>query len=201
MVRAVGYHRRRDSKIWVWRGNPHKLSTMTHELLHRITNKVPQAKRLELEQLTGDPKINEGLTSYFTDYALRKSGRPVDYANPPAGASFSQLRSWSRGIRSEVRGVFRDAFNLKLEPTGVFVASDRIFGRCFARDFGRPWEAHPGQPGSYGNSKARVAELVRLGGLKPVAQAYFFGNTGELLTNLRRARQQGTSSLPDWLNL
>jgi hypothetical protein len=198
MVRAMGYHRTADSGICIWRGNERKLRTMTHELLHRATNEVPRAARAELARLTSDRAINEGLTSYFTNRALARTGRCEVYGNPAPDASFRELRAWARNLRSEAHDAIRDAFGVEVSTKKIAILSDKSFARVYARDFGKPWVSHPGQPGVYGDSRQRVEELVALAGERAVERAYFQGDLSELRAQLRR---QPRSARPGWLAL
>lgn len=201
MVKAMGYHRRRDSGIWVWRGNKKKMRTLVHELLHRATRNRPQDYHRQIKTLTNDPKIDEGLTSYFTSNALTRTGRSPSFPDPQPGANFSQLRQWSRGIRAEAKGIIRQAYGVEVDTKKIAVLSDRCFGRCYQRDFSKPWVSRPGQPGVYGNSKSRVQQMVDLVGERPVRQAYLVGDVAGLRQALQRAQRFNPTALPSWVNL
>jgi hypothetical protein len=198
MVKAMGYHRRRDSGIWLWRGNTKKMRTLVHELLHRVTRGRPASYRKEIKHLTGDKQFDEGLTSYFTARALvRTSSSPV-LADPRPGASFGQLRQWSRSIRAEATTIIQQAYGVEVDARKVAILSDHCFGRCYRRDFGKEWISRPGQPGVYSTSSSRVKQLVNLVGEGPLRRAYLEGDVGGLRQALGRVPP---SSLPPWVNL
>jgi len=198
MVRAMGYHRNVDSGIWLWRGNQNKLRTVVHELLHRASKDVPRAARQELARLTGDRDFNEGLTSYFTSRALQTAGRTESYADPRPGASFGELRAWSKGLRTDAKAIIRREMGALVDTKKIMVGSDACFGRCYARDFGEPWVSHPGQPGVYGNSKSKVQQLVELVGAEPLRRAYLQGDVRGLVRALRAVPP---AAHPSWLQL
>lgn len=198
MVKTMGYHRRRDSGIWVWRGNRKKMRTLVHELLHRSTRHRPEAYRGEIRHLTGDRAIDEGLTSYFTKVALSRAGRSEVYPDPAPGSSFGQLRRWARGIRNDARSTIHDAFGVQVDTKKIAILSDNCFGRCYRRDFGKLWASRPGQPGVYGNSRSKVEQMVNLVGEGPVRRAYFQGDVAGLRSALGRI---DPAHRPGWINL
>jgi hypothetical protein len=201
MVKTMGWHRGSDSAIYVWRGGKNKLGTLTHELLHRATNSVPRTARAELARMTNDPKFNEGLTSYFTARALQLAGNQPTFADPAPGAAMSQLRAWSREIRAEAKESVGALGIRDIDMHKIAICSDTVFGRCHLRDFGEPWVAHPGQPGSYGNSRSRVQQIVDLVGETPVRRAYFDGDAAGLRRALSDAQRRAPSTFPTWISL
>ena len=199
MVKTMGWHRTQDSAIWVWKGNKNCFRTLTHELLHRATHEVPRVVWHDMARMTGDPKFMEGLTSYFTSRALELAHREPSYSDPRA-TTLGDLRRWSRSIRADAHATLQTAFGVDVDMRKITICNDKTFGRCHLRDFGEPWVSHPGQPGSYGNSKSRVQQIVELVGEGPVRRAYFQGDVGGLRAALARAKRQRPSTFPAWIN-
>lgn len=200
MVKTMGWHRTRDSAIWVWRGNKSCFRTLTHELLHRATHEVPRLAWQDMARLTSDPQFMEGLTAYFTGRALELTHKQPTYSDP-RGSTFGDLRRWSRDIRADARDTLHAAFGVEIDTRKITICNDKTFGRCHLRDFGEPWVSHPGQPGTYGNSKSRVQQIVDLVGEGPVRRAYFEGDAAGLRAALAQARRQSPTTFPAWISL